>query len=445
MELILARWQFAITCVYHFFFVPLTLGLSLFIACMETRYVRTGDETYKKLTRFWGKLFVINFALGVVTGIVMEFQFGLNWSEYSRFVGDIFGVPLAIEALLAFFLESTFLGIWLFGWDKLSKKAHLATNWCIAIGSNLSAVWILIANSFMQEPVAYIFNQATGRAELTSFMELLTNPNVLFQFPHVVFGGMTTAAFFILGISAYHLLHKTPHENLFRRSLKYAAVYGLVAVILVMITGHFQGQHMVKTQPMKMAAAEGLWETTEGAGLSVVALLDEKNQRDLFNLRIPGLLSFIATNDFNATVQGIKDLQTRQEQKYGPGNYIPPVTITYWSFHLMVGTGLLMALMALLAFLKSDKISAESGSSLLKLLMLAIALPYIANSTGWILTEMGRVPWIVHGLMKIEDAVSLAVSSVELAISLVVFTLIYGILMFVDIYLLKENAVKGTD
>ena len=285
--LLLARSQFAITTVYHFFFVPLTLGLSILVAIMETLYVRTGDERYKRMTQFWGKLFLINFAMGVVTGIVQEFQFGLNWSNYSRFVGDIFGAPLAIEALLAFFLESTFLGVWIFGWDRFSKRLHAATIWLVAIGSNLSAFWILVANSFMQEPVGYVIRN--GRAEMTDFFALITNPHVLLQFPHVVFAGVCTAGFFVLGISAYHLLRRSGDRDFFTSSFKIAAIYGLVGSLLVIPVGHAQAQHAVATQPMKMAAAEALWNSEDPAALSLFTWGDETNRKDVFAIRISRL------------------------------------------------------------------------------------------------------------------------------------------------------------
>ena len=272
-ELILSRLQFAAITSYHFLFVPLTLGLGFLVAMMETWYVRTGDETYKKMTKFWGKLFLINFAMGVVTGIVQEFQFGMNWSEYSRFVGDIFGAPLAIEALLAFFLESTFLGLWVFGWEKLSKKVHLMTIWVVAIASNLSALWILIANSFMQEPVGYVLRN--GRAEMVDFFALITNPHVFYQFPHTVLSGFVTAAFFVMGISAYHLLKKN-HLDVFRRSFHMAVIFGLISALGVAGVGHLQAMHLVEAQPMKMAAAEALWETENPAGLLLFASIDEK-------------------------------------------------------------------------------------------------------------------------------------------------------------------------
>lgn len=438
---LLARWQFAITTVYHFFFVPLTLGLSIFVAILETAYVKTDNEQYKQLAKFWGKLFLINFAMGVATGIVQEFQFGMNWSEYSRFVGDIFGAPLAIEALLAFFMESTFLGIWIFGWDKLSKKLHAATMWLVAIGSNLSALWILIANSFMQKPVGFVIRN--GRAEMTDFFALITNGHVWVQFPHVFFAGITTAAFFVIGISLYHIVKKSKDMELFKKSLKYGVGYGLIGAILVIIVGHAQAQYMVKEQPMKMAAAEALWETENPAAMSIFTIGDEENLKDRFAIRIPRLLSFLAHNKFSGEVKGIKNLQEEYEQKYGPGDYVPPVFISYWSFRIMVGAGFLMLALVLYFMYMMNKNKWSFGSWVSKSILLIISLPYIANSTGWIFTEVARQPWVVFGVLKTEDAVSKAVSPTEVLITLIGFTLLYGILMVVDIYLLKKYAIAG--
>jgi len=408
-SLILARWQFAITTVYHFFFVPLTLGLSILIATMETMYVRTGDEEYKRMTKFWGKLFLINFAMGVATGLVQEFQFGMNWSEYSRFMGDIFGAPLAIEALLAFFVESTFLGVWVFGWDKLSKRVHLAAIWLVAIGSTLSALWILFANSFMHEPVGYVINEATGRAEMTDFLAIITNPHAWHQFPHVVTSGITTAALFVLAISAYHLWKKTDAGEMFHKSFRLAAIYGTVSIVLVVFIGHTQGQYMVKSQPMKMAAAEALWETEDPA-------------------------------DLKGEVKGIKDLQAEFEEEYGPGNYIPPVFLTFWSFRLMVGTGSLMLALIFYALYLVVRRKLNSNPKFLRLLSFAFILPYIANSTGWLLTELGRQPWIVYGLQKTEDAVSPNVPASTVLFSLIGFAVVYGALIVADVYLLVKYA-----
>ncbi|MCL5289730.1 MAG: cytochrome ubiquinol oxidase subunit I [Bacillota bacterium] len=441
-ELLLARWQFGITTVYHFLFVPLTLGLSLLVAIMQTMYVRTGNETYKKMTKFWGKLFLINFAMGVVTGIVQEFHFGMNWSEYSRFVGDIFGAPLAIEALLAFFLESTFLGIWIFGWDKLHKKIHLLSIWMVAIGSNLSALWILIANSFMQAPVGYAIRN--GRAEMTDFFALITNPHVFYQFPHTVLAGYATAAFFVMGISAYHLLRKN-HQDFFRRSFNIALVFGFVSVILVTTVGHIQGQYLVKTQPMKMAAAEAHWETADPAAFSVVAVVDEKNQTNTFEISVPKMLSFMSYNSFNGEVKGLKDLQAEAEARYGPGNYIPPVTSIFWSFRIMVAAGAWMVLITLVSLYLWRTGKLEAKPLVLKALLWSIPIPYIANTTGWYMTEVGRQPWIVYGLQKVEHAVSPSVSMGEILTTLIGFTVVYGILAVADIYLMVKYIKQGPE
>jgi cytochrome d ubiquinol oxidase subunit I len=438
--LALARWQFAITTVYHFFFVPLTLGLSITVALMETLYVRTGNEMYKRMTKFWGKLFLINFAMGVVTGIVQEFQFGMNWSEYSRFVGDIFGAPLAVEALLAFFLESTFLGVWIFGWDKLSKGAHALTMWLVALGSNVSAVWILIANSFMQQPVGYVINN--GRAEMQDFFALVLNPNIWYQLPHTFFAGLTTAAFFVIGISVYHLARKNDVE-LFKRSFQIGAILGVLGTFMVILNGHSQAQHMVETQPMKMAAAEALWETENPASFSILTIGDLSLRNELTSIRLPRLLSLLAYNQLDGEVRGINDLQAEYEATYGPGNYVPPVAIPYWSFRIMVGAGFLMAALALYALFITLGEMYEQRPWVLRLFGLAIALPYLANSAGWLLTEVGRFPWVVFGLVKLEDGVSQVVTPGMLLVSLIGYILVYGLLIFATIYLLRKYAQAG--
>jgi cytochrome d ubiquinol oxidase subunit I len=435
--LILARLQFAVTTIYHFFFVPLTLGLSVIVAIMETLYVRSGKEMYKEMAKFWGKLFLINFAMGVVTGIVQEFQFGMNWSEYSRFVGDIFGAPLAIEALLAFFVESTFLGVWIFGWEKLSKGMHAAAIWLVALGANISALWILIANSFMQEPVGFVIRN--GRAEMTDFFALLLNPNVLVQFPHTVLAGFTTGAFFVLGISTYHLLKKNKVE-MFRQSFQIAAIIGTIAIILVILNGHSQTQEMVRSQPMKMAAAEALWETENPASFSILTIGDLAQRKDVFAIRLPRLLSLLAYNQLDGAVKGIFNLQEEYVFTYGVGNYIPPVAVTYWSFRLMVGAGFLMLALALYALLNVMGGMFENRPRVLKLFTWAIALPYLANTTGWMMAELGRVPWVVYGVMKIEDAVSPTVSGGAVLATLIGFTLIYAVLIVADVYLLVKYA-----
>lgn len=334
--LMLSRLQFAIVTVYHFFFVPLTLGLSVMVALMETIYVITNQEVYKQMTKFWGKLFLINFAMGVVTGIVQEFQFGMNWSEFSRYVGDIFGAPLAIEALLAFFLESVFLGVWIFGWDKLSKGLHAATIWLVAIGANISAFWILVANSFMQQPVGYAIQE--GRLVLEDFGALISNPNLWVQFPHTISAGFTTAAFFIMGISAYHLMRKH-NLDVFQRSFQIAAIIGTISILLVGFFGHSQAQHIVETQPMKMAAAEALWTTEDPASFSLLTIGDLSQRKELFSIRIPRLLSLLSYNKLEGEVKGIFNLQEEFTQLYGPGDYIPPIAVVYWSFRIMGDKG----------------------------------------------------------------------------------------------------------
>jgi cytochrome d ubiquinol oxidase subunit I len=437
----LARLQFAITAIYHFFFVPLTMGLSIMVAIMETRYVRSNDVTYKRMAKFWGTLFLINFALGVVTGLVMEFQFGMNWSEYSRFVGDVFGAPLAIEALVAFFLESTFLGIWIFGWEKLSKRAHAGAMWMVAIGSNLSALWILIANSFMQEPVGYVIRNS--RAEMADFLALLTNPNIFVQFPHVFGAGLTTAAFFMLGISAYHLLRKKEHQAFFFRSFRWAAVAGVIGTLIVIVAGHIQGQHVVRIQPMKMAAAEALWETQDPASFSIFTIANQQQMRDIFSIRIPNLLSILVYNSTRGEVLGIRDLQAQYVEQYGPGNYVPSVFTAYWTFRLMVGAGFLMFALAAYALYRTVRTRTLSDNRIHRLLPLAIGLPYFANTTGWLLAEMGRAPWAVYGLQRMEQAVSPNTGIGALLFSLIGFTLLYAALIAVDGYLLAKYALKG--
>jgi len=441
--LTLARWQFGITTVYHFFFVPLTLGLVWVVAGLQTAWYFTGDEVWKRLTKFWGKLFLINFAMGVVTGIVQEFQFGMNWSEYSRFVGDVFGAPLAIEALVAFFLESTFLGLWIFGWDKLPKLAHLAAIWLVAIGSNVSAYWILVANSFMQQPMGYAIRN--GRAEMESFWALISNPHVFVQFPHVITAAMATGAFFVLGISAWHLARAKDDETreAFRRSFRISAAYAFVATIAVSVVGHTQAQYMTRVQPMKMAAAEALWETADPAPMSLFTWGHEPERRDLFALKLPGLLSFLAHNRFSGEVKGIKNLQAEYEATFGPGDYVPPVMWTYWNFRVMAGAGVLMLLLAAWALWASLRTSFAMSKHLLALLVPAITLPYVANSAGWIFTEIGRAPWIVFGVMRIENGVSPGVSAAEVLLTLVGFTLLYAVLMAADLYLLSKFAKAG--
>ncbi len=440
--LILARLQFAITTIYHFFFVPLTLGLSILVAIMETFYVRTGREVYLRMTKFWGKLFIINFAMGVVTGIVQEFQFGMNWSEYSRYVGDIFGAPLAIEALLAFFLESTFLGIWIFGWDKLSKGAHAATMWAVAIGSNISALWILIANSFMQEPVGYAIEG--GRAVLTNFFEVVFNPNIFYMFPHVLLSGLATAGFFVISISAYHLLRQR-ETDLFRRSFQLAAVVAALASFMIALNGHSQAQHMVQSQPMKMAATEALWETESPASFSILTIGNLSGSNEVFSIRLPRVLCLLAYDRFDCTIRGMNELQAEFEAMYGPGDYTPPPFIPYWSFRLMVGAGFLMIGLSVYALFLVMGEMFEKRSRILAIFQWAVVLPYIANATGWLLTEVGRFPWVVYRLVTLEQGVSNIVSAGNVLFSLIGYILIYSALIVATLYLLVKYSKAGPE
>ncbi len=440
--ILLSRWQFAITTVYHFLFVPLTLGLSLFIALLETFYVATGKDVYRRMTKFWGKLFLVNFAMGVVTGIVQEFHFGMNWAEYSRFMGDIFGAPLALEALTAFFLESTFLGLWIFGWDRLSKKVHLACIWLVAIGSNLSSFWILVANSFMQNPVGYALQN--GRAEMTDFVALLTNPYLAGQFLHTVLSGLATAGVFVASISAYHLLKRT-YLDVFKTSFKFSVVWSIVGLLAVMGSGHLQAQYLGHYHPMKLASVEALWETENPAPFTIYTTIDEVNQENRQQLAIPGMLTFMVYNSFDGEVQGLKALQAKAEQTYGAGNYIPDVAGMFWSFRIMIAAGMiLLGILFLSGFLFfSGRL--ERYPIVLRALLCMLPLPYIANSTGWYITEGGRQPWMVVGLQKVDQAISQNITGTEVAISLIGFTLIYSVLFVAAAYLTMKFIKKGPE
>lgn len=437
---ILSRWQFAVTTIYHFFLVPLTLGLSILVAIFETRYVATGNETYKRMAKFWGKIFLINFAAGVVTGIVQEFHFGMNWSGYARFMGDIFGAPLAIEALLAFYMESTFIGLWIFGWDKLPKKVHLTAAWLVAISSNVSAFWILIANSFMQNPVGYAIEN--NRAVMTNFWALVSNPNLPFQFLHVFSAGLTTAGFILLGFSAWHLLKKKGDLEFFQLTFRWAAAVAFIGVLCVGIVGDAHGKYLAKAQPMKIAASEAVWEDEKPADFVVVAIIDQVHQKNTFEIKIPRALSFLLYSNFNGGFDGLKTWQAQAVAKYGPGNYIPSVTITFWAFRTMVGSGLLMGLLAFLALLRPRVKSLQKSTLLLQALIPTMLLPYLASTSGWILTETARQPWIVYGLQKVENAVSPNLTSADVWISLILFILLLGALIGLTGWLMVKSGLS---
>ena len=434
----LARMQFGLTTLYHFFFVPLSIGLAFMVALMETRYVRGSDPVFKRMAQFWGRLFVINAAVGIVTGIVQEFQFGMNWSEYARFVADIFGAPLAVETLLAFFLESTFLGLWLFGWDRLGKRLHLACIWLVFGGSVMSAFWILVANSFMQKPVGYSLRN--GQAQLTDFGALLTNSNLWAQFPHVLMAGLVTGAFFVLGVSAANLLRSRDAEE-FGRSLRMALVVAAISAVLVAVAGDRQAKHVAQNQPMKLAAAEAVWETERGAGFVVIAIPDTTNHRNSFEIKIPYITSFLAYDDFNAEVKGLNQIQVEYSQKYGSGDYQPAVWITFFAFRGMVGSGVAMIGLAMLGLFLHFRKRLMRSRWYLRLLVAAIALPYAANFCGWALAEAGRQPWVVFGLFKTESAVSPGVSATEIIISLTLFALLYIALTVADVLLMAKYSI----
>lgn len=429
--ILLSRLQFAVAVFFHFIFVPLTLGLSILIAMMETQYVKTGDEMWKKQAKFWGKLFLINFTLGIVTGITLEFQFGTNWSRYSEYVGDIFGSLLAIEATVAFFLESTFLAVWHFGWNRLSKKAHLISIWLVAIASNLSALWIILANGFMQHPLGYTIRN--GRAELENFMAVVTNPYAWGMYCHTLVSAWALSAFFILGVSAWHLLRKS-HTDFFKASFRKFAPITLILAILMPLAGHIQGGNVAKYQPAKMAAMESHWETGSNVGFPLLAVPDPANEKNSVEaITIPGLMSWLAFGDSKAEVKGLKDFAKEDR---------PPVSSVFWSFRIMVAFGVLFLLLALFAWMQRNK--EEIGDKLLKYLVWNIPLPYIAIAFGWFVAEVGRQPWIVYNLMRTNDAVS-PIPGSSVLLSLLAFIVVYSVLGIIDIYLLRKYACKGPE
>ena len=427
----LSRLQFAAATMFHFLFVPLTLGLSVLVAYMETQYVRTGEEVYLRMTKFWGKLFLINFALGVVTGITLEFQFGTNWSRYSAYVGDVFGSLLAIEATVAFFLESTLIGIWIFGWNKLSKKAHATVMWLVAAAGNVSAIWILLANGWMQHPVGYTIRN--GRAELTDFTAVLTNEFGLLQIVHTIPSAFLLAAFFVMGISAWHLL-KHQHIDFFTRSFNIGLVVGLVSSIVVALTGDLHAVHVTETQPAKLAAMEAHWETQAQAPIVLLAVPDAENERNAIEIgRVPGLLSLLGHHDANATVTGLKDI---------PKDERPPVALTFVSFRIMVALGTVFLLLTVVGmFLKNRLLESRW---FLWIMLFAIPLPYIAIEAGWVLAEVGRQPWIVYGLLKTADAAS-PVAGIQVMTTLAGFILVYGLLGLAGFYLMVRYVIKGPE
>jgi cytochrome bd ubiquinol oxidase subunit I len=441
----IARWQFGIVTIYHFLFVPVTIGLSALVAVCETLWVRRRHQHWLRLTKFFGKLFLVNFAIGVATGIVQEFQFGMNWSDYSRFVGDIFGAPLAIEGLLAFFLESTFLGLWIFGWDRLSPRLHAACIWVVHIGTLLSAYFILAANSWMQHPVGYRYNPVTGRAELHDFAAVLFNKVQLVAFPHTILAAYMTGAAFMLGVAMWLYVRRTRTDDdraLYRRAIRLSGWVLLAAGLGVAVSGDFSGKVMTEVQPMKMAAAEALYHTEQPASFSIFTIGSLNGTQEKFSVRVPDLLSFLATGDVHGKVTGVDELRARYQKTYGvdpgrtyyaAGGYVPVIPVTYWAFRLMIGLGVLAAAFAGLVLWKTRRGEVGIGRVWVWMAVALPLLPVLANSFGWLFTEMGRQPWAVFGLMTTARAVSPGVSSGEVLTSLVAYTLLYGVLAVVEI------------
>ena len=442
----LARWQFAITTVYHFFFVPVTIGLSALVAVFHTAWIRKRNPEMLRLAKFYGKLFTINFALGLVTGIVQEFQFGMNWSDYSRFVGDIFGAPLAIEALLAFFLESTFLGLWIFGWGRLPERLHAACMWAVHIGTLLSAYFILAANSFMQNPVGYRYNPKSGRAELTDFAAVMFNKVQLVTFPHVIAAAYMVGGAVVMGVGLWHMRRARVGSDLpmYRSATRLGAVVTLVAGLAVAVSGDVQGKIMTEVQPMKMAAAEALYQSADhDAPFSLFTVGSLDGTQEKFSVTVPGLLSFLATGKFDGGVKGINELKSQYATTYGgSGNplvkdatYVPNIPLSYWSFRLMMGVGF-AAMAAAAAVLWATRRDLVPQARWWRwLILLTPLLPILGNSFGWIFTEVGRQPWLVFGLMATSTGVSPAVAAGEVVTSMVVYTLLYGILAVVEVKL----------
>lgn len=442
----LARFQFAMTTVFHYFFVPFSIGLALVVAVMETMYVVKKDERYRKMAKFWGNIFLLSFAVGVVTGIIQEFQFGMNWSDYSRFVGDIFGAPLAIEALLAFFLESTFLGLWIFTWDKVSPKLHLTFIWLVVFGSMMSAFWILAANSFMQHPVGYTLNN--GRAELIDFGAVIGNPKVWYEFTHVLSGAIVMGGMIVAGLAAFQILKKRD-LNFHKTSMRIGLWIALFGSLSVLFTGDLQMKALINDQPMKFAAMEGDYEDSgDPAAWTLIAWADEAQHKQVFGIQIPYMLSILSYNSLSGSVDGMDTVNERLKEQYGDDkNYYPPVNTLFWSFRVMAGFGALMLLVSALGlfFSRKKKPSLYEKRWMVWILALCTFAPFLANTTGWLITELGRYPWTVYGLFTIEDSVSPNVSVASLLTSNIIYFILFAGLGSVMVYLITVELKKGPD
>jgi cytochrome bd ubiquinol oxidase subunit I len=435
----LARVQFATTSIYHFLFVPLTLGLAPLVAVMQTLWYRTGVDAWLRLTRFFGTLLLINFAIGVATGLVQEFQFGMNWSVYSEYVGGVFGAPLAIEGLAAFMLESTFLGLWIFGWQRLSPRVHLATIWLAALGTWLSAYFILVANSWMQHPVGY--KTANGAAQLTDVGALLSNPFAIHAWLHVILVGLTTASMVVLGIACWHLARRR-NVDLFRRAAALALVVAVPVTAVNLAVGSRFGITVTSDQAMKIAASEALWNSEQPAGFSLFQIggFTQSDQTPSVVIQVPRLLSFLATGSFKSEVQGLNQLQQQETKQHGKGDYIPSVATAYWAMRVMAYVGTLMFAIAAVGAWLYRRRKLESARWFHWTAVGGIALPFVAATAGWVLTEVGRQPWIVQGLLKTSQANSPSVSSTTIGVSLGVFVALYAALGVVDVVLMRRYA-----
>ncbi|NUP34462.1 MAG: cytochrome ubiquinol oxidase subunit I [Streptomycetaceae bacterium] len=441
-QLDLARLQFAMTSIYHFLFVPVTIGLSFLTALLQTTWHRTGRPELLRLTRFFGVLLVINIAVGVVTGLVQEFQFGMDWSAYSRTVGDVFGAPLAMEGLAAFFLESTFLGLWLFGWDRLPKPVHLACIWLVALGAALSGAFIMAANSWMQHPVGYKINSATGRPQLNDVVALFTNPVFLRGYLHVILASLVTGSVVMLAVSAWHL-RKNSSPLAFHASARLALLMLVPVMLVTMLVGSELGVTEGKYQPMKIAAAEAQWTTCQPCSFSLFQVGGGNNDQSPTRIiEVPHLLSLLATNRWNGQVVGLNELQAQYEQKYGPGNYVPNVFIQYWSMRVMAYLAVVVLLVGLwgLWLLWRKRLTTARRFHLVA--VWAVALPFVMNTAGWLLTESGRQPWIVQGLQLTRNGVSPSVSTATVATGIIVFFLLYAALAAVEVVLIARYARK---
>ena len=453
----LSRFQFAMTTIFHFFYVPLSIGLALCVAILETIYAVKKEEVYLKMAKFWGKIFLLSFAVGVVTGIIQEFQFGMNWSNYSRFMGDIFGAPLAIEALLAFFMESTFIGVWMFTWDRFKPGVHAAFIWLTCLGSVLSAIWILAANSFMQHPVGFEINKATGHVKLRSFADVIGNPQLWRAFPHVIFAAVMTGGMVLLGMAAFGLLHKKTQQStsdrvFFTKSVRFGAVVALVGAALTIGAGDVQTQFIIQDQPMKFAATEGLYEdSSDPAAWSVVSLINESD-KTAKGIDIPYMLSLLAYHRTSGSVKGMntinQELHQQFDGKFGADmNYYVPVNVLFWSFRFMAAVGFGVALVSILALWFTRKKKDTLFASRWKLWVLGVCtfLPFVGTTGGWLITELGRYPWIVYGLLTIADGVSPTATVGSLLFTNIVYFLLFLLLGGVMVYYSRRVLYQGPD